>query len=118
MAGFRRFCGSVQIRFFLSGGSAARVRCEFKPVKTNANYHLTRLKSWTFLARIAAGKGQRSVADETADKCGRYVKADIDRLNNVAVKMIRQEEAERRSKTEHLRALRFARSYQGTDKGE
>lgn len=51
----------------------------------------------------------------TSDKRGRYVKADIDRLNDVTVKMIRQEEADRRSKTEHLRALRLARRQEPSD---
>ncbi|MBW6424855.1 hypothetical protein KX729_25740 [Rhizobium sp. XQZ8] len=57
------------------------------------------------------------MADDTADKRGRYVKADIDRFNDVAVKLIRQEEVEHRAKTNHLKALRLARSHQSTDEG-
>jgi hypothetical protein len=52
---------------------------------------------------------------QSADRRGRYVKADIDRVTDVAVKMIRQEELDRRSKTEHLRALRLASSSSATD---
>lgn len=51
------------------------------------------------------------MADKTADKRGSYLKADIDRLNDIAGSMIRQEESDRRSKTEHLRALRLAKDH-------
>ncbi|WP_426131167.1 hypothetical protein [Pararhizobium sp. PWRC1-1] len=52
---------------------------------------------------------------QTPDKRGPYVKADIDLLTDVAVKMIRAEELERRSKTEHLRALRLAEAFKASD---
>ncbi|MNE93084.1 hypothetical protein D3C80_1908860 [compost metagenome] len=55
------------------------------------------------------------MADQIADKRGPYVKADIDRLTDFVTRTLRQEEVERRAKTEHLRALRLARSADASD---
>ena len=55
------------------------------------------------------------MTEPIADKRGVYVKADIDRLTDVAARMIRQEEAERREKTERLRALRLGRASDVSD---
>lgn len=70
--------------------------------------------SCTFFAAVSWWK-DHTMSDQKADIRGRYVKADIDRLNKVVVKIVRQEEAECRSKTEHLRALRMARMSASSD---
>jgi len=43
------------------------------------------------------------------------VKADINRLNDSAVRTIRHEEAGRRSKTEYLRAHRLTKEAEGRE---